>query len=51
MNLTRGRKIYFHETDLFKNWMKEKGYVWPNRLISQENMVAEFMKELLTKKV
>lgn len=45
----RRKALYFHETDMFKKWMDSKGYIWPSKIIAQENMVAEFMKEGLEK--
>jgi hypothetical protein len=41
--------IYFHETILFREWMNSKGYIWPSKIIAQENMVGEFMREGLEK--
>jgi hypothetical protein len=41
--------LYLHETILFRDWMNSKGYIWPSKIIAQENMVAEFMKEGLEK--
>ena len=43
--MVMARGIWLHETDLFKNWLKEKGSVWPANPISQENMMAEFTRE------
>ncbi len=37
--------VYLYETDMFKTWMKQKGYKWPTDLIRQENMLAEFQRE------
>ena len=44
------RTIWLHETDLFREWLKGKGYIWPERLIDQENIMAEFFREGLEMK-
>lgn len=37
--------IWLHETNIFKRWLKEKGYTWPVSSIAQQNLVAKFLGE------
>ncbi len=38
--------IYFHETPMFQNWLKRKGYQWPSDPIKRENLLAQNMREM-----
>ncbi len=36
---------FLHETDMFKKWLKDKGYFWPTSPSEQTNIMAEFQRE------
>ena len=40
-----GEPVYFHKQKVFVDWLKAKGYEWPNDPIDQEGIVCEFMRE------
>jgi len=41
----RKKPVFLQDTVMFKNWRREKGYVWPSKPWEQENMMAEFNRE------